>query len=73
MAVSGKMRNFAVKTEKSLMDKNNTDIDLSKAFAKLDHLALLKENWDGRGALPVSRRVLNNIKSVLSISDDEDF
>ena len=46
---------------------------LSKAFAKLDHLALLKEDWDGRGALPVSQRVLNNIKSVLSISNDEDW
>lgn len=50
-----------------------TGKNLSKAFARLDHLAQLKKDWDGAGALPISRRVLNNIKSVLSISDDEDW
>lgn len=46
---------------------------LSKAFARLDHLAQLKRDWDGHGALPISPCVLNNVKSVLSISDDEDW
>ncbi len=46
---------------------------LSKAFARLDDLAGLQKNWDGEGALPISRRVLNNVKSVLAISEDEDW
>lgn len=46
---------------------------LSKAFARLDHLATLEQDWDGHGALPISRRVLNNVKSVLAISDDIDW
>ena len=47
--------------------------NLSKAFARLDHLATLEQDWDGNGALPISRRVLNNVKSVLAISDDVDW
>ena len=50
-----------------------TGKNLSKAFARLDHLAQLERNWDGQGALPISPRVLNNVKSVLSISDDDDW
>jgi hypothetical protein len=46
---------------------------LSKAFALLDHLAALDQDWDGNGAPPISRRVLNNVKSVLAISDDVDW
>ena len=46
---------------------------LSKAFNRLDHLALLKKNWDGYGAVPVSCQAINNLKSVLLISDDEDW
>ena len=38
-----------------------------------DYLATLKENWDGEDALPVSRQVINNLKRVLLISDDEDW
>jgi hypothetical protein len=47
--------------------------NLAKAYARLDHLAELEEDWDGEGALPISRQVLNNIKSVLLISGDEDW
>ena len=50
-----------------------TSKNLSKAFARLDHLATLKNDWDGEGALPISKKVINNVKSVLSISDDEDW
>lgn len=47
--------------------------NLSKAFERLDHLATLENNWDGEGALPISRMVINNVKSVLAISEDEDW
>ena len=47
--------------------------NLSRAFSQLDHLATLQQNWDGRGALHISRKVINNVKHVLAISDDEDW
>lgn len=50
-----------------------TGKNLSRVFARLDYLASLKENWDGEGGLPVSRRVLDNVKNTLLISDDEDW
>lgn len=46
---------------------------LAKAFARLDHLAELEKDWDGEGALPISRKVLDNVKRVLLISEDEDW
>ena len=46
---------------------------LSKAFARIDELSQLKEDWDGRGALPISKDVLRNIKNVLSISEGADW
>ena len=46
---------------------------LSKAFARIDELSQLKEDWDGRGALPISKDVLYNIKNVLSISEGADW
>lgn len=50
-----------------------TSKNLAKAFSRLDHLAELEKNWDGEDALPISRKVLNNVKSVLLISEDEDW
>ena len=50
-----------------------TSKNLSKAFARLDHLAELKDGWAGEGSYAISRRVLNNVKSVLLVSDDEDW
>jgi len=47
--------------------------NLAKAYARLDHLATLEKDWDGEGALPISRQVINNVKSVLLISEDEDW
>ncbi len=47
--------------------------NLSRTFAQLDHLATLQLDWDGRGALPISRKVINNVKQLLAISDDEDW
>lgn len=50
-----------------------TGENLSRTFLKLDHLLTLERNWDGYGALPVSRKVINNVKQVLGISDDDDW
>lgn len=50
-----------------------TSKNLAKAYARLDHLAALEKDWDGEGALPISRKVLSNLKSVLLISEDEDW
>ena len=47
--------------------------NLSKAFARLDHLAQLEDGWAGDGSYAISRRVLNNVRSVLLVSDDEDW
>ena len=47
--------------------------NLSKIFEQLNHLRTLQHDWDGRGALPISRKVINNVKMVLAISDDTDW
>ena len=47
--------------------------NLSKAFNRLNHFATLEKDWDGEGALPISRRVLDNLQHVLLISDDADW
>jgi hypothetical protein len=46
---------------------------LADAFDKLDELSQLKEDWDGEGALPISPRVMKNMKDVLLISDNDDW
>ena len=46
---------------------------LAGAYYRLDHLSLLKKNWDGRGALPISERVIRNLRQVLMISDNTDW
>ena len=46
--------------------------NLSKAFLRLDHLSVLEDNWDGRGAFRILPLVIRNVKAVLSVSDDED-
>lgn len=50
-----------------------TEPDLAKAFARIDHLSLLKNDWDGHGARKVSCHVLNNLRQVLLISDNNDW
>lgn len=49
-----------------------SDSNIAKAFDRLDYLATLGKDWDGEGALPISRQVINNLKRVLLISDDAD-
>ena len=50
-----------------------TEPALSKAFDKISEMELLKDGWAGDGSYAVSRRVLNNLKSVLLISDNADW
>lgn len=50
-----------------------TEPCLANAFARLDHLSQLKENWDGYGAEKISYNVLENLRSVLLISDNDDW
>lgn len=50
-----------------------TGKNLSRVYSRLDYLASLEKDWDGEGGLPVSRRVLDNIKRTLLISDDSDW
>jgi hypothetical protein len=46
---------------------------LADTYEQIDHLSMLRENWDGRGALPISRRVIGNLRQVLMMSDNEDW
>ncbi len=46
---------------------------LKEAYDKIEELSKLNEDWDGEGALPISQKVLKNIKDVLLISDNEDW
>ena len=50
-----------------------TSPDLAKSFARLDHLSQLKGDWDGRGARKISYAVLDNLRDVLLISDNDDW
>lgn len=40
---------------------------------RLNYLSSLLYDWDGEGGLPISLRVISNIKNVLSISTDVDW
>lgn len=46
---------------------------LSKAFDRLEHLSQLKDGWDGYDASKISYSVLQNLREVLLISDNEDW
>ena len=50
-----------------------TEPYLSKAFDRIDHLSLLKDDWDGYGAKKISSYVLRNLREVLLISDNNDW
>ena len=50
-----------------------TGKNLSKAFARLDHLCQLKDDWDGYGGRRISYQVIDNLRQVLLISDDKDW
>ena len=46
---------------------------LAEAYDCVDHICTLQKDWDGRGALPISYKVIQNLKSVLIISDNADW
>lgn len=50
-----------------------TEPALADAFAKIEELSKLQYDWDGEGALPISKNVLTNMKQVLLISDNSDW
>ena len=50
-----------------------TGKNLSRIFERLDYLSSLEANWDGYGALPITRKVIGNLKRVLLVSDDDDW
>ena len=47
--------------------------NVSKAYERIDHLSTLQKDWDGHGALPISYKVLENIKRVLMLSQNSDW
>ena len=50
-----------------------TGKNLSRIFERLDYLSSLQADWDGYGALPIARKVIENLKNVLLVSDDKDW
>ena len=50
-----------------------TEPALSAAFDKIEEMGRLQDGWAGDGSYAVSRSVLNNLKSVLLISDNKDW
>ena len=50
-----------------------TEPYIAKTFARLDHLSTLKADWDGHNAKRVSYAVLDNLRNVLLISDNNDW
>lgn len=47
--------------------------NLTNALNRVAHLAKLKDNWDGDGASHILSEVLDNIRSVLMFSNDNDW
>ena len=56
-----------------LIEETATDSNLAKAFERLDYMAKLEDNWDGYGARRISSHVLDNLRKVLLISNNEDW
>lgn len=50
-----------------------TEPYLAKTFAQIDHLSELREDWDGYGAEKISYSVLENLREVLLISENDDW
>ena len=46
---------------------------LAETYDRIDHLSTLQKDWDGEGALPISPKVIRNIKSTLMISENSDW
>lgn len=50
-----------------------TGKNLSRVLARIDHLAGLKNDWDGFGASRILPAVITNIRSVVLASKDADW
>ncbi len=46
---------------------------LKGAYDKIEELSKLEADWAGEGSLPISQKVLDNIKRVLCISKNSDW
>ena len=58
--------------------KSSSDIvvegaNLCRVVVRLNHISSLPFNWDGEDAMPISKRVLNNMYEVIQNSDDYDW
>ena len=40
---------------------------------RLNELSLLKTNWDGYGAMPISKKIIKTVKNLLPMSEDKDW
>lgn len=49
------------------------NVNKANAINRLDWLATLSYDWDGYGASPVSSKVIENLRRVLSVSKDDDW
>ncbi len=47
-----------------------TEPALAEAYECVEHLSMLPKGWDGEGALPISPKVIQNIKFTLMLSDN---
>lgn len=54
------------------MEENGVNM-AAEPVVRLDHLSMLKADWDGHNAKKVSYTVLNNLRNVLLISDNNDW
>jgi hypothetical protein len=69
--IQGQSRNVRTVLSRLLYEQQvATEVNLSKAFDRLDHLATLEDGWAGKGSYAVSPQVLSNLRSVLFISED---
>ena len=57
----------------SRLTLETTGENFLRVYGRLSHLSGLQQDWDGHGALPVSRKVTGNVRQVLAISDDADW
>ena len=66
--------NFAAKLSGDMeTDDVMTGRNLSRVISRIDHLARLKNDWDGFGASSVLPSVITNIRSVILASKDVDW
>ena len=50
-----------------------TGKNLSRIITRIDHLTMLRYDWDGNGAVPILPKVVSNIRSVVLASKDSDW